>query len=396
MAEGHLFQFSLVLVVLGLAAAMSLSLRLPVVPLYIAAGVVMTASGVPAPEQTVNFLGSLGVVFLLFSMGLEFSVGSVRREPGRFLSAGMLDWVFNFPVGLLAGKLLGWSWTESFFLAGILYMSSSAVVSKCIADFGRAARPETETLLRVMVFEDLLIAVYLVVLNTFVMGGDGGASSLLLAVLFIATLIAVAHFYQEPLVRLIASHSEEAFTLALFAFVLLVASTAQLIGLSEAVGAFLAGLVLGGTTLKERAAHTLLPFQTLFAALFFVSFGMSLDLAGLGSVFVPALLLVVLGIGTKTMGGFLAGRTAGHSPRQSVVVGLSLVPKGEFSIVIAGLAATAAAADSEIVALTGVYVFALSIIGPIGMREADRIRDLLFPRKPAPRPAAEGEGTPPG
>jgi len=85
----------------------------------------------------------------------------------------------------------------------------------------------------------------------------------------IATLIAVAHFYQEPLVRLIASHSEEAFTLALFAFVLLVASTAQLIGLSEAVGAFLAGLVLGGTTLKERAAHTLLPFQTLFAALFF-------------------------------------------------------------------------------------------------------------------------------
>ncbi len=394
MAEGHLFQFSLVLVVLGLAAAMSLSLRLPVVPLYIAAGVVMTASGVPAPEQTVNFLGSLGVVFLLFSMGLEFSVGSVRREPGRFLSAGMLDWVFNFPVGLLAGLLLGWSWTESLFLAGILYMSSSAVVAKCIADFGRATRPETETILRVMVFEDLLIAVYLVVLNTFVMGGDGGASSLLLAVLFIATLIAVAHFYQEPLVRLIASHSEEAFTLALFAFVLLVASTAQLIGLSEAVGAFLAGLVLGGTTLKERAAHTLLPFQTLFAALFFVSFGMSLDLAGLGGVFVPALLLVVVGIGTKSMGGFLASRAAGHSQRQSVVVGLSLVPKGEFSIVIAGLAATATSADSEIVALTGVYVFALSIIGPIGMREADRIRDLLFPRRPPPKPSEAA--APPG
>jgi CPA2 family monovalent cation:H+ antiporter-2 len=384
--EGHLFQFSILLAVLGFAAAVSLSLRLPVVPLYIGAGVVLAATGTVESNEVVEFLGSLGVIFLLFSMGLEFSVSSFTKEPDRFVGAGVIDFLLNFPVGLIAGRLLDWSWQESFFLAGILYMSSSAVVAKCIADFGRATRPETETILHIMVFEDLVIALYLIAINTFLAGGDGGPFgyvwALARAFVFIGLLAVLARRYQEPLTRLIASHSEEAFTLALFAFVLFVASTAALIDLSAEIGAFLAGLVIGSTRLKERAARTLLPFQTLFAALFFVSFGLSLSLTGLSGVLLPALLLVVVGIATKSFGGYLSGRAAGHSAPQSVVVGVSLIPKGEFSVVIAGLAAAATTADSEIVALTGLYVFALSIIGPLLMREADTIRTLLYPPKP--------------
>ena len=243
--EGPLFQFSILLGVLGLAAAISLSLRLPVVPLYIAAGLALSASGAIEPNEVVDFLGLLGVVFLLFSMGLEFSLGSVTRDPGRLLSAGSLDLLLNFPVGLIAGRLLGWSWLESAFLAGILYMSSSAVVAKCITDFGRAARPETETILGIMVFEELVIAAYLVLLNTLIAGaGDEGGygRALLGPIVFIALLFVLARRYQEPLTRILAARSEEAFTLALFAFVLFIASTADLIGLSSAVGAFLAGL----------------------------------------------------------------------------------------------------------------------------------------------------------
>jgi CPA2 family monovalent cation:H+ antiporter-2 len=381
--EGYLFEFSLVMAVLGFAAAVSIFVRLPVVPLYIGAGLLISASGVPAPEDLVAFLGTLGVVFLLFAMGLEFSVASFGREKRSFLASGSIDWLINFPIGLLAGWLLGWSWSESLFLAGILYMSSSAVVAKCIAEFGRAARPETETILRVMVFEDLVIAVYLILLNALFTGagGDSGWGLVLAQFLFIAFLVVAAQRYQEQLARLIASQSQEAFTLALFAFVVFVAAVAAVLGLSEAVGAFLAGMVIGSTELKTRAADTLLPFQTLFAALFFVSFGMSLDLSHLGAVLVPAVLLVLLGIASKTIGGYLAGRASGHPPRQAIVVGMSLVPKGEFSIVIASMAAATAGPDSPIVALTGLYVLALSIIGPIGMREADAIRDWLLPRK---------------
>ncbi len=373
--EGNLFEFAILFGVLGAAAAVSIWLRFPVVPLYIAAGAVLGSW--LAPNEVVSFLGELGVVFLLFSMGLEFSIGSVAAVPQRFLRAGSIDWLFNFPIGLLAGLALGWSVTESLFLAGILYMSSSAVVTKCIVDFGRAARPETETILGIMVFEDLVIAVYLVLMTSLVAGGDGGAASrigaLAWALGFVGLLALLAWRFQGPLERLLASRSDEGFTLLLLSFVLLIASAAVGSGLSAGVGAFLAGIVIGSTRLKERASRTLHPFQTLFAALFFISFGMGLGISSLGAVALPAIVLIFLGICTKVAGGFFAGRAAGHNPAQSAAVGLSLVPKGEFSIVIAALAAAASGPDSQIEALTGVYVFALAFLGPVGMREADRI-----------------------
>ena len=146
-------------------------------------------------------------------------------------------------------------------------------------------------------------------------------------------------------------------------------------------------MVIGSTRLKQRAARTLLPFQTLFAALFFVSFGMGIELESVLSVAPTALLLVGLGFAAKVTGGFLAARSVGHSPEQSAVVGLSLVPKGEFSIVIAALAGTLATPGSDLQALSTLYVFALSIIGPVGMRHADRLWSAIFP------PARESESS---
>ncbi len=387
--EGNFLEFAGILAVLALSAAASSWLRLPVVPLYILAGVVLGVFS--QPDQTVEFLGTLGVVFLLFSLGLEFSVGGLIRDARGFLRAGSMDWLFNFPIGFLAGWALGFSLVECMFLAGILYMSSSAVVSKCIVDFGRAARPETETILKVMVFEDLVIAVYMVLLQSLFTGsaaesGFGWAQlwTLLLSLGFVVALMSAARRFAGAIERLLAPRSEEAFTLVLFAFVLLIAALGIAVGLSEAIGAFLAGLVLGGTELKERAARTLAPFQTVFAALFFISFGMRIDLASFPDVALTAAMLVLLGLATKILGGFAAGRVAGHPPPQALVVGLSLVPKGEFSIVLAGLAAAAVGSGSDMEALVGIYVFALSILGPIGMREADRLRALLFPRRRPP------------
>ena len=385
-----LFQFALLVGVLGIAAITSISLRMPVVPLYIAAGAIL--GGWLEPSEMVEFLGSLGVAFLLFSMGLEFSIRSFTQAPGRLLRAGSADLVFNFPVGFIVGWLLGWSWLECLFLAGIVYMTSSAVVSKCIVDFGRAARPETETILGIMVFEDLVIAGLLVVLGVLASGGGppSGPGELLFALgkagLFVGFLVVLAWRFSDPIQAVLRARSEESFTLVLVAFVLLVASAALAAGLSEAIGAFLAGLVVGSTALKERASETLRPFQTLFAALFFVSFGMGLDLSQLGRVAVPAAMLVVLGVFTKTCGGFIAGRSVGHSPRLSLIVGLSLVPKGEFSIVLAGMAAAVASPEAGIATLTGVYVFALSIFGPIAMREGDAIAARLFAGRSRPKP----------
>lgn len=389
--EAHLFQLAILVAVLGVAAVASLWLRMPVVPLYIAAGILI--GGRLGHTEFVSFLGSLGVTFLLFSMGLEFSVGSLAGSPGRFLRSGTADLLVNFPTGLLIGLLLGWSWLESMFLAGILYMSSSAVVSKCVVDFGRAARPETETILGILVFEDLVVAVLLVALSAIASAGAGSGvlavfGSVIRASLFVALLVLLAWRFHGPIGSLLRARSEESFTLVLVAFVLLVASGALTAGLSEAIGAFLAGLVIGATDLKERASQTLRPFQTLFAAIFFVSFGMGLDLGRITDVAGVAILLVLLGLATKTLGGYLAGRWVGHRRRLAMVVGLSLVPKGEFSIVLAAVAATVARPDVQIDTLTGVYVFALSILGPIGMREADRIAGAIAVRLRPPKPEA--------
>jgi CPA2 family monovalent cation:H+ antiporter-2 len=379
--EGYLFQFTLLLGVLGLSALLSIALRLPVVPLYIVAGVILR--GFVPHDHTVEFLGSLGVVFLLFSMGLEFSVARHSAAPTRILRAGGLDWLVNFPIGLAVGRALGWSWEESLFLGGIVYMTSSAVVSKCIVDFGRAARPETETILGILVFEDFVIAFYLVLLNALFPSAAATSESLHPAIalarstVFVLALVLVARRLQGPLERMLAARTEEAFTLVLFTFVLLIASLAHWAGLSAEIGAFLGGLILGGTGLKERAGATLLPFQTLFAALFFVSFGLGVDLARVPPLLAPAVVLILLGLATKTLGGFLAGRAVGHNAQQSVVLGLSLIPKGEFSIVLASLAA-ASNPESSIKPFAGIYVLALSILGPLAMREADRVRELIF------------------
>jgi len=183
----------------------------------------------------------------------------------------------------------------------------------------------------------------------------------------------LARRFQQPLERLIASHTDEGFTLALFAFVLLVAAAAAAVGLSGEIGAFLAGMVIGATRLKVRAGAQLRPYQSVFSAIFFFSFGMALDLGSMADVLVPGGLLVAVGILSKSSAGYLAGRMTKHNPAQSTVIGLSLVPKGEFSIVIAAMAAARAEQESLILPLTGFYVFALSVLGPIGMREADRI-----------------------
>ncbi len=392
--EEALFQFTFLVAVLGIAALVSVALRMPVVPLYIASGIGLGIWF--EANDTVHLLGSLGVVFLLFSMGLEFSISSFAEAPSRLIRAGSLDLLMNFPIGIAVGSMLGWSWIESLFLAGILYMSSSAVVSKCVVEFDRAARPETETILQILVFEDIVIAGVLVALGVLAhasgpdpQGMGDLVQALFLAFAFIGVLGASAMFFQGPIASLLRARSEESFTLVLVAFVLTVACAALWMGLSEAVGAFLAGLVVGSTPLKERASSTLRPFQTLFAALFFVAFGMGLDFQNFGEIALMALLLILLGLATKIGGGYLAGRSVGHSPRLSMVVGISLIPKGEFSIVLAGLAATIADPGTQIEALTGVYVFALSILGPIAMREADRLAPFILRTARAPSPRSK-------
>jgi CPA2 family monovalent cation:H+ antiporter-2 len=348
----------------------------------------------------VQFLSILGVLFLLLYMGLDFSVTAFLSQWRSLLVTGTIDLVINFPLGLLLGWAFGWTLIESLFLAGIMYMSSSAVVAKSLIDLRRVANPETETILGIMVYEDLFIAFYLAILSGIAFSGsvDTGAASLAFVkgVGFCVAFIVVARVGKRFVERILAQESSELFLLLVFSLVLLCSFGATAVGLSEVIGAFMFGLLISETLHKERVHTVFLPFQQFFAALFFVAFGMQIDYRAFVDVAGTGLVLFFAAVSGKLLAGFLAGRWQGLPTAASWNIGFAMVAKGEFSIILAGVAAQVARPDLHLGALIAFLVLLLSITGPTMMKESFTIinavgrawaasREALFGRRATAR-----------
>jgi monovalent cation:H+ antiporter-2, CPA2 family len=208
------------------------------------------------------------------------------------------------------------------------------------------------------------------------------------AVAFFAVVVAVAVRARPLLDRLFGVGSDDLFVLLTGGVVLLLGWAALRAGLSEAIGAFLAGLVVAETRHRERADRLFAPLQGVFAAVFFFAFGLSIDPRTFGAVWIPATLLALLAVIVKVGGGWLAGRRSGLSPRGSLSLGLMLVPRGEFSIILAGLALTAGL--DRLAALLALLVLILSLVGTATLQYAPRIARWIFP--PPRRPGLEDQG----
>ncbi|MGE0824439.1 MAG: cation:proton antiporter [Candidatus Binatia bacterium] len=349
--------------------------RLSVIPLYIVAGIVL--AGYVSHSELVEFLSLMGVLFLLFYMGLDFSFSTFLSQWRSVFAAGTIDLLINFPLGFLLGFLLGWTLIETLFLAGIMYMSSSAVVAKSLIDLRRLANPETETILGIMVYEDLVIAFYLAVLSGVALSGrvDGGVATLAVVkgIGFCSLFILTARVGKRWIERLLSQDSSELFLFLVFALVLLCSFGALAVGLSEAIGAFMLGMLLSETAQKHRVHESFLPFQQFFAALFFVSFGMQIDYRAFADVVQLGLLCFGVAVVGKITAGVLAGRWQGLSTPASLSLGFALVPKGEFSIILAGVASQVARPEIHLGALVAFFVLLMSIVGPTLMKESEAI-----------------------
>jgi CPA2 family monovalent cation:H+ antiporter-2 len=240
--------------------------------------------------------------------------------------------------------------------------------------------------LAILVFEDIVIAGVL----GFAAAGGGGVSPTLVAVAkalgFVTVALALARYGAAPLDRVLRSLPREFFLLAVFGFLVGAAAAAKELGLSEAIGALMAGIVLAGTRARANVEESFLAFRDLFAALFFFVFGLSIDVGALGEIGWLVALAVVLSVAAKVVAGFAAGRVGGFTQRQSLNVGAALVSHGEFTIVLAQLASANAAialADrNDLVAFAGLYVLATATIGVLLMKESKRLGRRLF-RTPA-------------
>jgi len=360
--------FALAAGLLALGAALVHRFGFPPLPVYLLAGLLM---GHRLPVEELEPLPSLGLLLLLFSVGLEFGPDRLKELSGRATRAGLYD-ALALPLGFLLGLLAGLDARGAALLAGIIYISSSAVIVKLIIDLRRAANPESEVVLGVLVLEDLVIALLLALL------GGHGPGGVLAGVLLALAYLAFARLLGPHLVRLMESFSDELVLLLGAAFTTGTALLFHALGASEGVGAFLSGMIAASLGLRERLEHLFGPVRDLGVALFFLVVGAEATglLRGLTPVGVG---LALLGLLLKLPLNHLGGARAGLGRKRRLYAALYLVPRGEFNLVLGSLAL---AQGYPLVAQVAVLTVLLSVpLGALLIRFAPEIGQALFPKE---------------
>jgi K+:H+ antiporter subunit KhtU len=377
-----------VLAVLGLAAS---RIGLSAIPAYLLAGLLLGPNepkqlAIIEPSEVTDFVAQLGIVFLLFFLGLEFTLGRLARSRRHAVLGGGIDVAINAGLGLAVGLVAFGVSFAALILAAAIYVSSSAITVKGLIDFRRLADDETDLVLAILVAEDIVIAL---VLGFAADGGGEAADTLAIvgkAVGFIAFSLALSKWLSGTIDRVLDWLPREMFLLAVFAFLTGMAAIAHELGLSEAIGALMAGVVLSETSVRAEIEERFFSFRDVFAALFFFVFGLSIDVAAIDEVGWMLAAAVVATLVGKIASGALAGVVGGFTPRQGFNAGVALVAHGEFTVVLAQLAADNEAIPNsqqvELVAFAGLYVLITATLGVVLMKESKLIGRRLFP---APR-----------
>jgi CPA2 family monovalent cation:H+ antiporter-2 len=394
-----LIEVGALLFALGMLGRIGRRFGLSPIPLYLLAGLAFGHGGLNPLIASKEFIGigaEIGVILLLVMLGLEYSANELVGNLRSAAPAGAIDALLNALPGAGFAFLLGWGWEAALVLAGITWVSSSGVIAKVLGDLGRLGNRETPVILSILVIEDLAMAFYLPVVTAVLAGVGllGGVKALSVAVLTVVAVLVVAIRYGHAISSFISVKDPEALLLSVLGLTLFVAGVAAQLQVSAAVGAFLVGIALSGPV-AHNATQILTPLRDLFAAVFFVFFGFSTDPAAIPPVILPALGLAVLSMLTKVLTGVFASRRAGIALPGQIRAGLALMPRGEFSIVIAGLA-VASGVEPGLAPLATAYVLITVVTGPMLARLSDyawfkgMVRKRMAVRRPVgPVPAAE-------
>lgn len=354
--------------VLGLAILARLASRagFSPIPLYLLAGLAFGNGGIAPLQLSQTFIGTgaeIGVLLLLFMLGLEYTGEQLKQNLKGGLPAGALDFALNFPPGLIAGLLAGWHAMPAVLLGGVTYVSSSGIIAKLLADLKRWNNPEAPVVMSILVLEDLAMAIYLPLVAVLLVGGSAEkiAVAIAIAIGVVSVAIIAAVRYGDAISEFAAHQSDEIILLTTFGAVLLIGGLAQRLQVSAAIGAFLVGIALSGP-LAHRSQQLLAPLRDLFAATFFFFFGLEIDPASLLPALPFAAALAIVTAATKAVTGYLASAPLRLSRHERLRTGLQLVARGEFSIIIAGLGVNL---EPRLGTLAAAYVLILAIAAPL-------------------------------
>ncbi|MFC7510296.1 cation:proton antiporter [Streptomyces thermocarboxydus] len=380
-----LIELGAIILALGLLGRLAGRVGFSPIPLYLLAGLAFGHGGflpLQASEEFTAVGAEIGVILLLLMLGLEYSASELVTNLKTQYPSGAVDFVLNAVPGAVAALILGWGPVAAVALAGVTWISSSGVIAKVLGDLRRLGNRETPVVLGVLVIEDLAMAVYLPILTAVLAGAGlaGGSVTLLIALGTVGAVLYLALRHGRLISRAVSSDNAEMLLLVVLGLTLLVAGLAQELQVSAAVGAFLVGIALSGEV-AEGASNLLTPLRDLFAAVFFVFFGLSTDPSDIPPVLVPALLLALVTALTKVATGWYAARRAGIKGGGRWRAGGTLVARGEFSIVIAGLAV---GVEPRIGPLATAYVLILVVVGPLTARWTEPLARKLTGRPETP------------
>ncbi|WP_164415221.1 cation:proton antiporter [Streptomyces salinarius] len=344
---------------------------LPTIPLFMLAGILLGphTPGFVLVEDAHDFemLSALGLVLLLFYLGLEFHLDDLRSGGKRLLTAGGVYLLLNVGAGLGFGFVLGWGVREALVLAGVLGISSSAIVTKILIDLGRIGRPETRLILGVIVVEDIFLALYLAALQPVVSGAHGVADTALQAGKafgFLLVLAAAARYGTRLVGRLIDTRDSELLVISFLGAAVLVAGVSEVLGVADAIGAFMVGLILAGTPSGPRIRELVHPLRDAFAAIFFFAFGLAIDPGDLASVAGPVAAAAALTVVMNVVAGLCVARVYRYGSEPAAEIATTLVARGEFALILAAMAA-GAGLDARLAPFIAGYVLVLAVLGPV-------------------------------
>ncbi|WP_248763871.1 cation:proton antiporter [Pseudarthrobacter sp. SSS035] len=377
-----LIELGAVVFSLGLLARLAERIGMSPIPLYLLGGLAFGTGGIVELEgmkQSAHLFGEIGVILLLLVLGLEYTASELFTGLRRSWRAGLLDLVLNFLPGAALALFLNWGFVGAMVMGGATYISSSGIAAKVITDLGWLGNRETRVVISILVFEDLTMVIYLPVLTSILAGVSfvSGLTTVGIALAVVSVVLLVALRHGHRVSKAVQSENSEVFLLNVLGAALLVAGVASAMLVSAAVGAFLLGIAISGAT-SHNAARILAPLRDLFAAIFFVAFGLNTDPASIPPVLGWALALAVVTTASKMATGIWAAKREGIARPGRLRAGAALVARGEFSIVIAGLAVASGAVTQELAAMATAYVLIMAVVGPLAARYVEPLVEIVL------------------
>jgi CPA2 family monovalent cation:H+ antiporter-2 len=397
MHETFLQDLAVVMIVAGLVTVLFHRFKQPVVLGYIIAGVIIGPHTPPYPlihdEGTINTLSELGVILLMFSLGLEFSLGKLKQVGGTAFIAAFLEILLMSWIGYEIGRLFGWKTMDSIFLGAILSISSTTIIVKALAELGKTKESFAQLIFGILIIEDILAIAMIALLSGIAMTGSLHMAEVGMTLgkllLFLVSSLVVGLLAVPRLLGYVARFkSNEVLLITVLALCFGFSLLAVKLGYSVALGAFLIGAVVAESRQIHKIEHLIEPIRDMFSAVFFVAIGLLIDPKVLLGYWVPIVVITLAVVVGKVISCAFGAFVGGNDTRVSLRVGMGLAQIGEFSFIIASLGLSLNVTSKFLYPIAVAVSAITTLLTPYLLKSADWVVNE-FDRL-APRSLADG------